>query len=203
MAPKPPSARRAAAEPWRASSQGIIGCAMHPWHDVELGDHVERHFRAIIEIPKGSKVKYELDKRTGLLWLDRVLHSAVHYPANYGFLPQTYCEDGDALDALVLGQEEVVPLCVLRARAIGVMTMSDDKGRDDKIIAVHVDDPEYEHYHDISELPPHRLKELERFFLDYKALENKVVNVEDFRGRADAEETVREAARRYREQIKR
>ena len=105
--------------------------------------------------------------------------------------------------ALVLGQEEVVPLCVLRARAIGVMTMSDDKGRDDKIIAVHVDDPEYEHYHDISELPPHRLKKLERIFLDYKALENKVVNVEDFRGRADAEETVREAARRYREQIKR
>src|SRR5256886_16473715 len=90
---------------------------MHPWHDVELGDHVEHHFRAIIEIPKGSKVKYELDKRTGLLWLDRVLHSAVHYPANYGFLPQTYCEDGDALDVLVLGQEPVVPLCILRARA--------------------------------------------------------------------------------------
>src|ERR1700682_1172444 len=125
MAPQPPLARRARAgggEP-RSSSQGIIGCAMHPWHDVELGDHVERHFRAIIEIPKGSKVKYELDKRTGLLWLDRVLHSAVHYPAKYGFLPQTYCEDGDALDVLVLGQEPVVPLCILRARAIGVMTM--------------------------------------------------------------------------------
>src|SRR6266403_763718 len=187
--PNPPNARRAPAKPWRASmtvemggpemapnpslgaprrsrggprssSQGIIGCAMHPWHDVELGDHVERHFRAIIEIPKGSKVKYELDKRTGLLWLDRVLHSAVHYPANYGFLPQPFCEDGDALDVLVLGQEPVVPLCILRARAIGVMTMRDEKGEDDKIIAIHVDDPEYAHYTDISELPPHRLREV-------------------------------------------
>jgi inorganic pyrophosphatase len=82
---------------------------MHPWHDVELGDHIERHFRAIIEIPKGAKVKYELDKTTGMLWLDRVLHSAVHYPANYGFLPRTFCEDDDPLDVLVLGQEPVVP----------------------------------------------------------------------------------------------
>jgi inorganic pyrophosphatase len=175
----------------------------HAWHDLALGERIEDHFPAVIEIPKGSKVKYELDKETGLLRVDRILHSAVHYPANYGFLPRTYCEDGDALDVLVLGQEEVVPLCVMRARAIGVMTMSDDKGRDDKIIAVHVDDPEYEHYHDIAELPPHRLKELERFFLDYKALENKVVSIEGLRGRAAAEETVRAAAGRYREQIKR
>jgi len=175
----------------------------HAWHDVALGARIADHFPVVIEIPKGSKVKYELDKKTGLLRVDRILHSAVHYPANYGFLPQTFCEDGDALDALVLGQEEVVPLCIMRARAIGVMTMRDDKGRDDKVIAVHVDDPEYEHYHDIGELPPHRLKELERFFLDYKALENKVVNIEGLRGRADAEETVRAAARRYREQIKR
>ena len=176
---------------------------MHAWHDVELGDDIAGHFRAVIEIPKGSKVKYELDKATGLLGVDRVLHSAVHYPANYGFLPRTFCDDGDPLDVLVLGQEPVVPLCIVRARAIGVLTMSDEKGADDKIVAIHVDDPEYEHYRDIAELPPHRLRELERFFLDYKALENKVVNVEDFRGRADAEETVREAARRYREQIKR
>jgi inorganic pyrophosphatase len=170
---------------------------VHAWHDVELGDHVERHFRAVIEIPKGSKVKYELDKRTGLLWLDRVLHSAVHYPANYGFLPQTYCDDGDPLDVLVLGQEAVVPLCILRARAIGVLTMRDEKGQDDKIIAVHVDDPEYAHYRDIAELPPHRLRELERFFLDYKALEDKTVEVERFRGRVDAETTVRAAAALY------
>ena len=114
---------------------------MHPWHDVALGNDIAREFRCVIEIPKGSKIKYELDKVTGLLWLDRVLHSAVHYPANYGFLPQTYCDDGDPLDVLVLGQEPVVPLCILRAKAIGVITMRDDKGQDDKIIAVHVDDP--------------------------------------------------------------
>ena len=175
---------------------------MHPWHDVELGDHIERHFRAVIEIPKGAKVKYELDKTTGMLWLDRVLHSAVHYPANYGFLPRTFCEDDDPLDVLVLGQEPVVPLCILRARAIGVITMSDEKGRDDKIIAVHVDDPEYDHYGDISELAPHRLRELERFFLDYKILENKSVNVEHLRGRIDAERVIRDAVRLYRERIR-
>src|SRR5262245_6765340 len=175
---------------------------MHPWHDVELGDHIERHFRAIIEISKGSKVKYELDKRTGLLWLDRVLHSAVHYPANYGFLPQTYCDDGDPLDVLVLGQEPVVPLCVLRARAIGVLTMRDEKGQDDKIVAVHLDDPEYAHYRDVAEISAHRLRELERFFLDYKTLEQKPVTVGDMRGRADADRAIRGAAELYREKIK-
>jgi len=176
---------------------------MHAWHDVPLGDRIEEHFSAVIEIPKGSKMKYELDKDTGLLRVDRILHSAVHYPANYGFLPRTYCEDGDPLDVLVLGQEPVVPLCVMRARAIGVLGMSDEKGRDDKVIAVHVDDPEYEPYRDIAELPRHRLKELERFFLDYKALENKVVNVEDLKGRARAEDIVREAARLYAATIRR
>jgi inorganic pyrophosphatase len=174
---------------------------MHAWHDVELGDHLERDFCAVIEIPKGSKVKYELDKATGLLRVDRVLHSAVYYPANYGFLPRTYCADGDPLDVLVLGQEPVVPLCVLRARAIGVLEMQDEKGQDDKIIAVHVDDPEYAHYHDIADLPPHRLKELERFFLDYKALERKTVAVDRMRGRAEAERVVREAAALYRARI--
>ena len=176
---------------------------MHAWHDVPLGDRIEEHFSAVIEIPKGSKMKYELDKDTGLLRVDRILHSAVHYPANYGFLPRTYCEDGDPLDVLVLGQEPVVPLCVMRARAIGVLAMSDEKGRDDKVIAVHVDDPEYEPYRDIAELPRHRLKELERFFLDYKALENKVVNVEDLKGRARAEDIVRDAARLYATTIRR
>jgi inorganic pyrophosphatase len=170
---------------------------VHAWHDVELGDHIDRHFRAVIEIPKGSKVKYELDKRTGLLWLDRVLHSAVHYPANYGFLPRTYCDDGDPLDVLVLGQEPVVPLCILRARAIGVMTMRDEKGQDDKIVAVHVDDPEYAHYRDLAELPPHRMRELERFFLDYKVLEGKAVEVDRFRGARDAESVIRDAMALY------
>ncbi|HEV8437370.1 MAG TPA: inorganic diphosphatase [Methylomirabilota bacterium] len=174
---------------------------MNAWHDVELGKHIERHFRCVIEIPKGSKVKYELDKKTGLLWLDRVLHSAVHYPANYGFLPQTFCEDGDPLDVLVLGQEPVVPLCILRASAIGVLTMKDEKGRDDKVIAVHADDPEYADYRDISGLPAHRLKEIRRFFLDYKALENKTVDVDAIQGRSEAERVIREAARLYRQRI--
>jgi inorganic pyrophosphatase len=174
---------------------------MHAWHDVDLGEDITRYFRAVIEIPKGSKVKYELDKATGLLWLDRVLHSAVHYPANYGFLPRTFCGDGDPLDVLVLGQEPVVPLCILRARAIGVLTMTDEKGEDDKIVAVHVDDPEYAHYRDIAELPPHRLRELQRFFIDYKALEDKAVNVEDFEGRSEAERVIQAAIRLYRDRI--
>ena len=175
---------------------------MHPWHDVEQGDDVAEFFRVVIEIPKGSKVKYELDKATGLLGVDRVLHSAVHYPANYGFLPRTYCGDGDPLDVLVLGQEPVAPLCLMRARAIGVMGMHDEKGEDDKIIAIHVDDPEYAHYRDIAELPPHRLRELQRFFLDYKALETgKTVNVQGLRGRADAERVVRDAVALYRNRI--
>jgi len=172
---------------------------MHPWHDVELGTPIEVGFRAVIEIPRGSKVKYELDKRTGLLAVDRILYSAVHYPANYGFLPQTYSADRDPLDVLVLGQEPLVPLCIVRATAIGIMTMADDQGPDDKIIAVHADDPEYAQYADVSALPAHRLRELERFFLDYKVLEGKPVRLGGLRGRTDAEHVIREAARRYRE----
>src|SRR5438309_1530095 len=140
----------------------------HPWHDIPLPTDLAAWFPVFIEIPKGSNVKYELDKVTGLLQVSRVLYSAVHYPANYGFVPRTYCEDGDPLDVLVLGQEAVAPQVLLRARAIGVMRMRDEKGQDDKIIAVHVDDPEYVDYRDVSELPPHRLRELQRFFLDYK-----------------------------------
>ena len=105
----------------------------------------------------GSKNKYELDKETGLLRLDRVLYSAVHYPANYGFIPRTFCEDGDPLDALVLGQEPVTPLTMLEARAIGVMRMRDEKGLDDKIIAVHIDDPAFAEYTHIREVPKHAL----------------------------------------------
>ena len=159
---------------------------MNPWHDVEIGAQAPSIFNAIIEIPIGSSVKYELDKSTGLLRVDRVLYSSVHYPANNGFIPRTYCDDRDPLDVLVLGQEEVVPLCIVRAKAIGVMQMIDQNEEDDKIIAVHADDPEYRDYRDISELPEHRLKSLQRFFEDYKALENKQVKVERFMGRIDA-----------------
>lgn len=159
---------------------------MNPWHDVDLGEDAPEIFNCIIEIPIGSKVKYELDKPTGLLRVDRILYSSVHYPANYGFLPRTFCDDNDPLDVLVLGQVSVAPLCIMRAKAIGVMQMIDQNEEDDKIIAVHADDPEYRDYRDISELPEYRLKSVRRFFEDYKALENKQVKVERFMGRYDA-----------------
>jgi inorganic pyrophosphatase len=170
---------------------------MNPWHDVELGDKAPEVLNCIIEIPIGSRVKYELDKATGLLRVDRVLFSAVHYPANYGFIPRTYCDDSDPLDVLVLGQVEVVPLCIMRAKAIGVMQMIDQNEEDDKIIAVHADDPEYRDYHDLSNLPEHRLKSIDRFFEDYKALEMKKVTVERFMGRVDAVNIIKRAMDLY------
>jgi inorganic pyrophosphatase len=169
----------------------------HPWHDVELPSSIEEPIPAIIEIPTGSKVKYELDKRSGLLRVDRVLFSAVHYPANYGFIPRTYCEDGDPLDILVLCTETIQPLAIMRAKIIGVMAMRDDKGQDDKIIAVHADDPSYADYADVWEIPPHRLRELKRFFQDYKALEHKKVLVHEAKGRAAGLEVLKEAIRLY------
>jgi inorganic pyrophosphatase len=169
----------------------------HPWHDIVVDEPIEEGFLAFIEIPKGSKLKYELDKDTGLLKVDRVLFSAVHYPANYGFIPRTYCDDGDPLDILVLCQEPVAPMCIMRARAIGMMQMRDDKGLDDKVIAIHLDDPAFAQYTHIRELPQHTLHELRRFFLDYKTLENKTVTVEDFLGPFEANKTIREAITGY------
>ena len=172
---------------------------MHPWHDTYLDDtSVATAFPVIIEIPKGSKNKYELDKETGLLRLDRVLYSAVHYPADYGFIPRTFCDDGDPLDALVLSQEAVFPLTIVEARAIGVMRMRDEKGLDDKIVAVSVHDPAFAHYTDKAQLPAHELRQLRRFFEDYKALEQKQVVVEDLLGPADAIRIIVEALAMYR-----
>jgi len=174
---------------------------MNPWHDLELGDQPEKLFHCVVEVPRGSKNKYEMDKSSGMLRLDRVLYSAVHYPANYGFLPRTYCEDSDPLDALVLMQEPVVPLCIVRARPIGVITMRDEKGRDDKILAVAVDDPEFSHYTDIDQLPPHRRRELRQFLLDYKTLEGKEVDVDEVKGAAEAHRVIADAIRLYREKV--
>src|ERR1043166_7077047 len=151
----------------------------HPWHDVTPGEGLPAEFTAVIEIPMGSSVKYELDKETGMLKLDRVLYSAVHYPANYGFIPQTYAEDDDPLDVLVLCQEPVAPLTLVHARAIGLMTMIDSGKKDHKVLAVAIHDPEYNPFREASELPPHRLTMLRRFFQDYKTLEGKAVEVDE------------------------
>ena len=173
---------------------------MHPWHDCYVDDSlVNDAFPVIIEVPAGSKNKYELDKETGLLRLDRVLYSAVHYPANYGFVPRTFCDDGDPLDALVLGQEPVTPLTIVDARAVGVMRMRDEKGIDDKIVAVSVKDPAFADYTDKSQLPAHQLREIQRFFEDYKVLENKQVIVEEMLGPDDAVRIIRSALDLYRQ----
>jgi inorganic pyrophosphatase len=169
----------------------------HPWHDVPAGDGLPSQFVAVIEIPAGANVKYELDKKSGLLRMDRVLYSAVHYPANYGFIPQTYAEDNDPLDVLVLCQEPVAPLTLVEARAIGLMTMFDDGKRDHKILAVARDDPEYSSYQDAGELPPHRLNILRRFFQDYKTLEGKVVEVDEFGPAGSALPVIQKAFERY------
>ncbi len=171
---------------------------MNPWHDVDFGSEAPKVVNAIIEVPKGSKIKYELDKDSGLIKVDRILFSSVHYPANYGFIPQTLCEDKDPLDILVLGQEPVVPLSILRAKPIGVMRMTDQGEADDKIIAVHYDDQEFSHYQSIEELPPHRLVEIKRFFEDYKVLEKKEVRVDDFFGFQKSREIIEEAISLYR-----
>ena len=172
---------------------------MHPWHDTYVDDTVlATAFPVIVEIPKGSTNKYELDKETGLLRLDRVLYSAVHYPADYGFIPRTYCDDGDPLDVLVLGQEPVYPLTIVQARAIGVMRMRDEKGVDDKIVAVSVRDPSFADYTDKAQLPAHVLRQVQQFFEDYKVLEEKHVIVEELLGPDDALHVIRAALDLYR-----
>ena len=156
---------------------------------------------AIIEIPTESKVKYELDKDSGLLKLDRVLFSAVHYPSNYGFIPQTYCEDNDPLDILVLCSVKVQPLCLIDAKVIGVMKMLDENEEDDKIISVALNDKSVSHINDIRELPQHLLDQVHRFFEDYKKLEKKTVKVLEFEGREKAHDVVRAAIKLYNEKF--
>ncbi|BAT85635.1 hypothetical protein LR48_Vigan03g230600 [Vigna angularis] len=183
------------------SSMTRRSVAAHPWHDLEIGPGAPTIFNCVIEIGKGSKVKYELDKKSGLIKIDRVLYSSVVYPHNYGFIPRTICEDSDPLDVLIIMQEPVLPGCFLRAKAIGLMPMIDQGEKDDKIIAVCADDPEYRHYNDIKELPPHRLAEIRRFFEDYKKNENKEVAVNDFLPASAAFEAVKRSMSLYADYI--
>jgi inorganic pyrophosphatase len=169
----------------------------HAWHDVTPGERLPAEFISVIEIPMGSSVKYELDKETGLLRLDRILYSAVYYPANYGFIPQTLAEDADPLDVLVLCQEAVAPLTLVSARAIGLMTMVDGGKKDHKILAVAIHDPEYNGFREAAELPGHRLTMLQRFFQDYKTLEGKTVEVDNFEPAAKALPIIEESLARY------
>lgn len=155
----------------------------NPWHNVGIGNEQPDIVQAIIEIPQRSKAKYELDKQSGLLRLDRVLYSSVHYPVNYGFIPQTLGEDHDPLDIFVFSQIAIQPLCIVRAKIIGVMRMIDNNEADDKIIAVAEDDMSVAHINTVDELPLHLKSELKNFFEDYKKLEKKTVKVKEFQGK--------------------
>ena len=170
---------------------------MHPVHDIEVPANIAVYVPTVIEIPRGSRTKYEVDKKTGALRLDRVLYSAVHYPANYGFIPRTFAEDNDPLDILVLMEEPVLPMTIVRAKPIGGLSMVDEKGKDEKIIAVCVDDPSVEPYDSIKALPSHILTQLHRFFEDYKVLEEKKVEVADFYDKELALDVIRAARQAY------
>lgn len=171
----------------------------HPWHGVSYGEGAPRNVNAIIEIPQGSRAKYEIEKESGLLKLDRVIYSSFYYPHNYGFIPRTYGDDKDPLDILVLSSISVQPLCIIEAKVIGVMQMIDGGDADDKIIAVAAHDMSVNHINNIEELPPHFFKELRQFFEDYKKLENKTVQVEDFGDKATALQIITAGINHYQE----
>lgn len=171
----------------------------HPWHGLSVGQQAPAYINCVIEIPKNSKGKYEIDKKSGLLQLDRVLFSSVHYPANYGFIPQTYADDYDPLDVLVFCSIDVFPMCIIESKVIGVMEMADGPEKDDKIIAVARNDMSVNYINELSELPPHTLVELRRFFEDYKKLEHKSVTVEKFLNKEDAYMIIEESMKSYNE----
>lgn len=174
---------------------------LHPWHGVHYGEQSPRVVTAVIEISQGSRSKYEIDKPTGLLKLDRVIYSSFHYPTNYGFIPQTYGDDKDPLDILIISSQGIRPLCVVDAKVIGVMQMIDGGDADDKIIAVAANDPGVNHWNNIEELPKHFFNELRHFFEEYKTLENKTVSVEEFGDKAQAMRIIEDAIQAYKEKF--
>ncbi len=172
---------------------------MNAWHDIDSSRITPESFAVIIEIPKGSKVKYELDKQTGVLKMDRILHTSTHYPANYGFIPKTYADDYDPLDVLVLCSETLYPMTLVKCYAIGVITMIDNGRNDEKIIAIPFEDPTYNSYTDISQLPQHIFDEMRHFFSVYKSLENKDTAVDEIKGAEDAKKIIKATIDTYRE----
>lgn len=174
---------------------------LHPWHGASYGKHVPQRVNALIEISQGSRTKYEIDKVTGLLKLDRVVYSSFHYPVNYGFIPQTLGLDGDPLDILVLCSQSIQPLCLVEATVIGNMQMIDSGEEDDKIIAVATKDPSVNHISCIEDLPPHFINELRNYFEQYKVLENKEVRIEDFQTKDIAFKVINDAIKLYQEKF--
>lgn len=172
---------------------------LHPWHGAGYGEKAPEVVNAIIEIPQGSRTKYEVDKDTGLLKLDRVVYSSFHYPVNYGFIPKTLGLDGDPLDILVLCSQSIQPLCLVKATVIGNMQMIDSGEEDDKIIAVATNDPSVNHISSIDELPKHFFSELKNYFEQYKVLENKQVQIEDFQTTQEAYRVITESIELYKQ----
>lgn len=170
---------------------------MNLWHDISYGENAPNEIVSIIEIPAHSRMKYEIDKETGLLLLDRALYSAVAYPGNYGFIPQTYCDDKDPLDIILIGDEELYPLTKCTCRPIGVVRMIDGGEQDDKIIGVLVDDPQFEGVNDLEDVHEHLIKKIRHFFETYKLLQNKPVEITAVEGAQAAKETIQDAIALY------
>ena len=170
---------------------------MHLWHELEIGDVDKGEINAIIEISAKSKVKYELDKETGLIMVDRILSSSMVYPQNYGFLPQTYCDDGDPLDVIVFSQCSFIPGALLKIKVIGAIKMLDQEEQDDKLIAIHIDDPAFSHVTEIDDIPSHQIEEIKNFFETYKLLENKKTSIEAVVPRKEAEAIIKKAIEDY------
>jgi len=174
---------------------------MNPWHGVNPGNKIPEEVNVVVEVPKDCKLKYELDKETGLLKLDRALYSAVHYPGDYGFIPKTYWDDDDPLDVLILSNFPIFPLTLVQVRPIGVIEMKDGSEMDDKIIAVHSNDPRFDRYKDLKDVPEHMILEIKHFFETYKELQNKKVKILNLKGAKEAKECIIKGLKLYKEKF--